>query len=59
VLTLIGCGFRKRACEKPKAEGIPHIIVAQPQALGDTYDEVMESLWRLADARLALHIASQ
>lgn len=48
-----------RACEKAKTEGIPHIIIAQPQALGDTYDEVMESLRRLADARLALLVAGQ
>lgn len=48
-----------RACEKAKAENAPNIIIARPQALGDTYEEVIESLWRLADARLALLIAGQ
>ena len=44
-------------CQKTKAEGASHVIVAQPWALGDTYEEVIESLSRLADAGLALHIA--
>jgi hypothetical protein len=47
------------ACEKAQAEKAPNIIIAQPQVLGDTYDEVMESLRRLADARLALLIAGE
>lgn len=47
-----------RACEQAKAKGIPNVIIAQPQTLGDTYDEIIESLWRLADARLALVIAA-
>ena len=46
-----------RACAQAKANGTPNVIVAQPQTLGDTYDEVIQSLQRLADARLALVIA--
>jgi hypothetical protein len=46
-------------CDKAKADGIPHVIVAQPQVLGDTYEEVIESLWRLSDARLALLIVGE
>ena len=42
---------------KGKADGVSELIVAQPWVIGDTYDEVMESLSRLADAGLALHIA--
>jgi hypothetical protein len=48
-----------RACDKAKAEKIPHVIVAQPQVLGDTYEEVIESLWRLSDAGLALLITGE
>ena len=48
-----------RACEKAKAEAIPHLLIADPRALGDTYEEVIESLWRLADAQLALIIAGE
>ena len=45
-----------RACEKARAEGIPNMIIARPHALGDTHDEIIENLWRLADAQLALLI---
>jgi len=47
------------ACDKAKAEGIPHVLVAHPQVLGDTYEEIIESLWRLSEARLALLIAGE
>lgn len=46
------------ACEQAKASDIPNIIIARPQTLGDTYDEIIESLQRLADAELALVIAA-
>ncbi len=46
-----------RACEKARADKIPHLIIARPEALGDSYDEIIESLRRLAKARLALMIA--
>lgn len=48
-----------RACEQAKAEGIPHVIVAWLTVLGDTYEEVIESLWRLSDAGFALLIAGE
>ena len=40
------------------AETIPNdaVVVASPSVLGDTYDELIESLSRLAKAKLALRI---
>lgn len=32
------------------------LIVATPMALGDTYDELVESLYRIADAEIELRI---
>lgn len=46
-----------KLCEEAKSKNVQHVIIAQPSAIGDTYDEVMESLSRLADAGLALNIA--
>lgn len=46
-------------CQKTKADGTPRVIVAHPWVLGDTYEEVIESLSRLADAGLELHIGSR
>lgn len=46
-----------KLCEEVKAKKVQHVIIAQPSAIGDTYDEVVESLSRLADAGLALNIA--
>ncbi len=40
-------------CEGNEAFGV---AVNSPQALGDTYKEVMESLYRLSDKGLSLHI---
>lgn len=37
-------------------KGADVMLVAMPQALGDTYEELVESLNRLADARLQLEI---
>lgn len=36
--------------------GTTRIVVDQPWVLGDNYDEIIESLSRLADAGLTLHI---
>jgi len=47
-----------RACDQAKAKGIPNVIITQPQTLGDTYNEIIESLQRLADAGLTLVIAA-
>jgi hypothetical protein len=41
-------------CRQAKAGD--SIIVAAPEALGDTYDEMRESLNRLADAELSLNV---
>ena len=48
-----------KACRKAKQDSIPHIIIDQPRILGDTYEEIIESLSRLAEAKLALHITSR
>jgi hypothetical protein len=47
-----------RMCEETKADGIKDIIVASYKAIGDTDEEMQESLARLADAGLTLHIAA-
>ena len=46
-------------CEKARQDNIPQVIVHHPSVLGDTYEEVIESLSRLADAELSLYIASR
>lgn len=48
-----------RLCEETRKNRIDHVLIAQPWVLGDTYDEVIESLSRLAESGLALHIASK
>jgi len=47
-----------RMCEETKAEGIKDVVVAAPWVIGDTEEEKQESLARLADAGLTLHIAA-
>lgn len=46
-------------CEKARQDNIPQVIIHHPSVLGDTYEEVIESLSRLADAELSLYIASR
>jgi hypothetical protein len=48
-----------RLCAESKANGIGEIVVGYPWVLGDNYEELIESPSRLADAGLALHIASR
>ena len=48
-----------RAYEKAKADGISHLVIAHPHVLGDTYEELIESLWRLSEAKLTLLIAEE
>lgn len=43
-------------CQESKQAGIEEVAVAYPWVLGDTYEEIIESLSRLADAGLSLHI---
>jgi hypothetical protein len=45
-----------RLCETTKPIGVENVVVAWPWVLGDTHDELIESLSRLADAGLAIHI---
>jgi hypothetical protein len=47
-----------RMCAELKAKGLTEMVVAYPWALGDTYKEVIESLSRVADAGLSLHIVA-
>lgn len=42
-----------------KAKKIPKVLVAYPWVLGDTYDEIIESLSRLAEADLRLQVADR
>jgi hypothetical protein len=47
------------ACNKAKQIGADTLIVAAPWVLGDTYDELTESLSRMADAGLSLAVAQR
>ncbi len=42
-----------------KANNVPNVVVAWPSVLGDTYDEIIESLSLLAEAGLVLHITGR
>jgi len=42
-----------------KAQGVPSVVVAYPWVLGDNYEELIESLSRLADLGLGLQITSR
>jgi len=46
-------------CEEAKAKGISKVVIQYPWVIGDTYEEVIESLGRLADAGLDLHITAR
>ena len=48
-----------KLCAETKAKGINEIVVGYPWVLGDNYEELVESLSRLADAGLSLHIAGR
>jgi sugar phosphate isomerase/epimerase len=48
-----------RLCTEAKSKGADSVIVAFPWVLGDDYNEVIESLSRLADAGLNLHITDR
>ena len=45
-----------RMCEQAKKGKLDVVMVPDPQTLGDNYDELVESLNRLADAKLGLRI---
>ena len=44
-------------CEEAKDKGIEVVVVAYPWVLGDTYEEVLQSLSLLAEQNLSLAIA--
>jgi hypothetical protein len=48
-----------RLCSEAKATGAARVSVAFPWVLGDNYEEIIESLARLADAGLLLHVAAR
>lgn len=45
-----------RRLQDARANGITLIVIREPQELGDTYEQVMESLNRLAEMELNLAI---
>jgi dihydrodipicolinate synthase/N-acetylneuraminate lyase len=46
-----------RMCRDAKTSGLKVIVVAHPSVIGDTYEEIIESLSRLAEADLSFHAA--
>ncbi len=48
-----------RLCAEAKAQGLGRVVVANPKVLGDSYEEVIESLSRISDANLSLEIADR
>jgi hypothetical protein len=48
-----------KLCSEAKVAGTQQVMVGYPWVLGDTYEELIESLSRLADAGLSLHIAAR
>jgi hypothetical protein len=48
-----------KACDDCKAQGVRLLVVAWPWVLGDTHKELIESLSRIADAGLVLHITER
>lgn len=48
-----------RLCSEAKANGVSQVMIPYPWVIGDTYEEMIESLSRLADAGLSLHIAAR
>lgn len=45
-----------RMCSEMREDDV--VLISHPQVLGDTYDEVIKSLGRLASAKLALRIVN-
>jgi hypothetical protein len=45
-----------RMCNDARRDGVDTVLIAEPEALGDTYEELIESLNRIADAKLSLSI---
>lgn len=47
-----------KLCEEVRKNGVDVVVVANPRVLGDDYDELVESLNRLAEAGLKLVITN-
>jgi hypothetical protein len=43
-------------CAKAKHDKLDAVMIHHPQVLGDNYDEMVESMNRIADAGLMIHI---
>ena len=48
-----------RMCEDAEKERVSVVIVSRPEVLGDSYEEIIESLSRLAKANLSLRIVGE
>jgi hypothetical protein len=48
-----------KMCDDAAKERVSVVIVPTPAVLGDTYEEIIESLSRLADANLSLRIVGR
>lgn len=46
-----------RLCQNAQSQPADFVLVASPEVLGDTYEELVTSLGHLAQAGLALRIA--
>lgn len=46
-------------CATAKRQNIDTVVVSHPSVLGDTYEELIESLSRLAEVGLGLKIAGR
>lgn len=45
-----------KLCRETKESGVNVVLVADPSALGDTKEELSESLYRLSEQKLRLEI---
>ena len=50
-------GFIK-LCRDSEKSGVKQIVISNPAVIGDTHEELIESLSRLAEAGLSLHITN-
>ena len=48
-----------QAIAEAKSKGVDILVIAAPWVIGDTYGEVIESLSRLADSGITLHVVQR
>lgn len=48
-----------KMCADAEKERVSVVIVSHPAVLGDSYEEIVESLSRLAEAKLSLRIVGR